>query len=230
MAATKPVKATEEKTAWQRLSAFLGDLGAVAKNQQNTHFKNKYADINAVIAEINTAMSNHDFLVSQETIAVTALNDDDEGRASIPGYDFGFVVRTRVRDTISGDVMLESLYPIISKDTKDPQKIGGANTYARRYSLLTTLMLQSDDDDGNAAATPAKAAPKEKSKNDLVKEVQAKFSINSPEDLAKLSASVLGPDKETKTFQTLGIIDLNKILNTSKVFKSDEKGETDAPF
>lgn len=218
-----------EKTQWQRLSAFLIDLGSVAKNQKNSHFKNKYADINALIAEINIAMSNHDFIVTQEVIAVASLNRDGGEPIQIQGYNFGFVVRTIVRDTITGDIMLDTLYPIISKDIQDPQKVGGANTYARRYSLLTTLMLQSDDDDGNSAATPPRVtstpeAPKEKSKNDLVKEVQEAFNIKTPEDLAKLTAKVLGVEKETKTFQTLGVIDLNKILDNGP-----KSGES-APF
>lgn len=227
---TTTKKTTEpEKTSWQRLSAFLTDLGSVAKNQKNSHFKNSYADINSIIAEINTAMGNHDFIVTQEVVALNSLSTEELEVQSIQGYDFGFIVRTRVRDTITGEIMLDTLYPIISKDMKDPQKVGGANTYARRYSLLTTLMLQSEDDDGNAAATPArtsspKSTPRELSKNDWVKEVQTAFGINTPEDLEKLTTKVLGADKATKTFQTLGITDLKKIVD------SGSEGDTSAPF
>jgi hypothetical protein len=39
---------------------------------------------------------------------------------------------------------------------QDPQKIGSAITYYRRYSLQSLLALQTDDDDGNKASQPTK--------------------------------------------------------------------------
>jgi hypothetical protein len=45
---------------------------------------------------------------------------------------------------------------VVCKDASDPQKVGGAITYFRRYSLLCLLGLTpEEDDDGNAAARPA---------------------------------------------------------------------------
>ncbi len=39
----------------------------------------------------------------------------------------------------------------------DSQKLGGANTYLRRYSLITMLGLEDEDDDGNTASAPSKS-------------------------------------------------------------------------
>jgi hypothetical protein len=38
----------------------------------------------------------------------------------------------------------------------DPQKLGSAITYYRRYTLQSLLGLQAEDDDGNKASQPAK--------------------------------------------------------------------------
>jgi hypothetical protein len=53
---------------------------------------------------------------------------------------------------------LTSAVPVASKDPSDPQKMGGAITYYRRYSLLALLGLAPEDDDGNAASKPAPPA------------------------------------------------------------------------
>ena len=37
-------------------------------------------------------------------------------------------------------------------DITDPQKLGGAITYYRRYTLQSLLGLQAEDDDGNTAS------------------------------------------------------------------------------
>ena len=39
---------------------------------------------------------------------------------------------------------------------QDPQKLGSAITYFRRYTLQSLLGLQAEDDDGNKASAPIK--------------------------------------------------------------------------
>ena len=46
--------------------------------------------------------------------------------------------------------------PIVVKDKTDPQKFGGAITYAKRYGLQSAFGLPSEDDDGNMANAPYK--------------------------------------------------------------------------
>ena len=49
---------------------------------------------------------------------------------------------------------LTSRYPIIVADNKktDPQAMGSAITYAKRYALQAIYGLGTDDDDGNSAS------------------------------------------------------------------------------
>lgn len=51
---------------------------------------------------------------------------------------------------------MECQHELVMKDPNNPQAIGSAMSYARRYSLTSMLVLNIDDDDGEAArkATP----------------------------------------------------------------------------
>jgi len=73
------------------------------------------------------------------------------------------VLVTRIIHT-SGE-HIEGEFPLVCKDPNDPQKLGSAVTYARRYALSAALGITADDDDGQAAAghTPA-PAPKPQAK------------------------------------------------------------------
>jgi hypothetical protein len=88
-----------------------------------------------------------------------------------PLHDAGIVWFQPVEVRDNGEVVLltvlvhaetgeriESRYPVRCKDPQDPQKVGGAVTYARRYALLALLGLAPEDDDGALASQPAKAA------------------------------------------------------------------------
>ena len=45
-------------------------------------------------------------------------------------------------------------------EQNDMQKLGGAITYARRYTLSALLSMQAEDDDGNAASNKGMAPNK----------------------------------------------------------------------
>ena len=58
------------------------------------------------------------------------------------------------------DDQIRNRIPLVLKDTNNPQAIGSAITYARRYGLCLTFGLcdQECDDDGNAGAGKPKAS------------------------------------------------------------------------
>ena len=63
-------------------------------------------------------------------------------------------VCTEIHDLESGQSVSSCIkLPILT----DPQKVGSAITYFRRYSLQSLLALQTDDDDGNKASQPTKS-------------------------------------------------------------------------
>ncbi len=122
------------------------DMGPVLKNATNPAFRSKYADLSSVIETITEPLHNNGLTFYQNMIV------DSSGPQLV----------THLVHIESGE-SIDSWSPIVCKDPQDPQKVGGAITYMRRYALLALLGLSPEDDDGNAAssrsAAPATAAP-----------------------------------------------------------------------
>jgi len=99
----------------------------------NPYFKSKYATLASI-------METSRFALTTNSIAVIQGTSVDEDRV---------VVSTMLVHS-SGEWIKDSLAIKPTKD--DPQGIGSAITYARRYSLSALVGIVSDeDDDGNAA-------------------------------------------------------------------------------
>jgi len=54
---------------------------------------------------------------------------------------------------------MQSDYPINVKDASNPQQLGSALSYARRYGVQSILNLNASDDDGSAASAPLQSTP-----------------------------------------------------------------------
>lgn len=119
-------------------------MGPAIINKMNPHFKNKYADLAAVLDAIRKPLADNGLSVTQTT----------EIR------DGGFVLVTRLRHTSGQWVSSDYPLPVGAK----PQELGSALTYARRYSLSALACIAADEDDdaesanGQPASTP-KASP-----------------------------------------------------------------------
>jgi hypothetical protein len=120
-------------TFLQKLHKAKQSIKKVAKNASNPHFKNNYADINALIEEVEPILLENRLLLLQP------IED---------GY-----VYTRIVDVDSGEIC-ESCMKL--PEIQDPQRIGSAVTYFRRYTLQALMSLQSIDDDSNLATEAVK--------------------------------------------------------------------------
>jgi hypothetical protein len=135
----KTPQADEAKTAlniYQKLHLAKQSMGKVIKNATNPHLKRNYADINSIIDTVEPILLDHGLLLIQP------VKEDK--------------VYTIVVDIENGD-RFESFMqlPVIT----DAQKLGGAITYFRRYTLVSLLSLQAVDDDGHEASRAPKAKP-----------------------------------------------------------------------
>ena len=119
-------------------------IGKVTKNANNPHFKKSYADLNAIIEAVEPILLENGLLLLQPI--------------------HGNSVCTQIIDVESGN-MMESCMDLPTGI--DPQKMGSAITYYRRYTLQSILSLQAVDDDGNMASQPVKEEPKAKVKESL---------------------------------------------------------------
>jgi hypothetical protein len=116
------------------LSIVQGALKPASKDASNPFFKSKYADLNSVWDACRD-------LLAANGLAVTQLNQIT---------DLGVIVETVLMhesgEWISGEMLLP-----LSKN--DPQGVGSATTYGRRYGLAAIIGIVSDeDDDGNHAS------------------------------------------------------------------------------
>ncbi len=120
---------------YQKLHLAKQSMGKVIKNATNPHLKRNYADINSIIDTVEPILLDCGLIMMQP------VKEDK--------------VYTIIIDIESGD-RFESFMqlPVIT----DAQKLGGAITYFRRYTLVSLLSLQAVDDDGHQASR----APKEK--------------------------------------------------------------------
>jgi len=113
------------------LLEFQKQVGVIRKDAINPHYKNQYASLPAILAQVTP------ILLAQGIVLV---------QAPINQYE----IETTLIHT-SGQFMTSSFYMKPSKD--DPQGIGGAITYGRRYAIAAMLSLAIDeDDDGNTAS------------------------------------------------------------------------------
>lgn len=108
---------------------------SIKKAATNPAFKTKYADLAHVVEGVIPALNAAGVMVLQ-----------------CPGYDGDFVSVTTTFLHESGSSVTSSLNLRPSKS--DPQGLGSAITYGRRYALLAMAGGAPEDDDGNAASGP----------------------------------------------------------------------------
>jgi hypothetical protein len=123
------------------LHKFHGLMGKVGKDAVNPHFKNKYASLSNII-EATTPHLN--------AVGLSVIQLPTESG-----------LETMLMHTSGEYISSVSLTPC--KDVSNPQALGSALTYAKRYAYAGLLNLNIDEDDDAQRATVAPAAqPKTK--------------------------------------------------------------------
>lgn len=111
---------------------------AIHKNKLNPHFKNKYASLDSIIDAITPALCEAGVLLIQPTIIRDGL----------------IILSTQLIHGESGESIESEL---IVPPQSDPQKLGSALTYYRRFSICSLLSIAADDDDdGDTAVSNVK--------------------------------------------------------------------------
>jgi hypothetical protein len=140
--ATTKTEPTGPATIAEALSAAQAELTDPPKDSVNPHFKSRYADLATVLKTVRPVLSKHGIALTQTTRV------EDDGRMLL-------VTRLHWRDE-----EVVGYYPV-SPTKNDPQGLGSAMTYARRYALQAIVgVAADDDDDGNAASAPKPSAPR----------------------------------------------------------------------
>ena len=128
------------------LAKAQGEIENASKNATNPHFRSQYADLAEVLNTVRPALSKHGLSVSQW-----------------PSYDNGMASVETILAHSSGEWISSIASAPVMKH--DPQGVGSALTYLRRYSLAAVAGIAQEDDDGNGGSgnhhqgkEPAKAA------------------------------------------------------------------------
>ena len=112
-----------------------GEIENADKNSTNPHFRSKYADLAEILNTVRPVLSKHGISVMQ-----------------FPSFSEGVARVETVIAHKSGEWMSETCSSPVQK--ADPQGVGSALTYLRRYSLAAVTGIAQEDDDGNEASKP----------------------------------------------------------------------------
>ena len=154
-------------------------IGKITKDSKNPFFKSNYLSLNGLIDAVDEVLEDNGLIMLQpieDGKVKTQIFDIDEGRTSI----------------IQSEMTLPNI--------QDPQKLGSAITYYRRYTLQSLLGLQAQDDDGNTSTRQVKEERKpsltisqfessKKGSKEQIKVVLNKFRMTTVQrdELTKLS-------------------------------------------
>lgn len=122
---------------------FNGRVSKISKDAKNPFFKSNYASLSNIQDAISKPLAESGLVYSQMPTGVNGLC-------------------TILIHAESGEYLMDSYTMPVSKPN-DPQAVGSAITYAKRYALAGILGLNiDDDDDGNKAANKQQDPPVEK--------------------------------------------------------------------
>ena len=137
------------------LAKAQGEIRGATKDSDNPYFKSKYADLASVRDAIQESLSKNGIAYVQfpeggpETVTITTILScgDEWMRASF------------------------SMKPVKA----DPQGMGSAITYGRRYALMAAVGVAPEDDDGNAASgnKPANNGNLKMESNRIAEEIES---------------------------------------------------------
>lgn len=124
-------KSQSVKEIGKALSTFHTKMEKIKKDANNPYFKSRYASLSNILEQIQLPMA-------ESGLSFAQLPDGD-------------CLTTILIHNESGEYFQScyNIHPV----KNDPQGIGSAISYARRYALSAILgLLVDDDDDGNAAS------------------------------------------------------------------------------
>lgn len=171
-----------KKDFLQALATLQDNINTVIKKYYNPYFKSKYADLNAIFAEVKTKIRENGFILIQ-TVQHNYLHTE--------------LVHIETGDKLESDMDLLTV-------KADMQQLGSAVTYARRYSLLPLLNIETEDDDGNLASGKVKSFDELDTLDEFIQVIKSTKNVKALNALYyKWSAKFDKNSEEYKKLQSL---------------------------
>lgn len=116
------------------------EIGGAKKGATNPFFKMKYSDLGSVMEACKEAFNNHGISVIQPV----TTNENGTYVETVLLHESGEFITSQMK--------------VSCKNPDNPQEMGSAITYAKRYSLQAIAFIPSEDDDGEAATKSLRPA------------------------------------------------------------------------
>lgn len=135
-----------DSSLWAALVAAQAEMRDPFKDASNPHFKSRFVTLKSVLDSVRPCLHKHGLVLTQHV-------DFDADRIWVDS-----------RITHKSGQSTTCRVPVIVVKDRDPQAMGSAITYARRYgaAAICGVAPSDDDDDGEAAAAPPRQQPKTK--------------------------------------------------------------------
>ncbi len=114
----------------EKLFLLQNEIGSISKDSDNPFYESKYFDINSLLSQLQPLLYKYRLLLTQP------IED---------GYQISQIKCIDSKKYEQSKLQLPEI--------NDPQKLGSAITFYRRYTLTALLALQAEDDDANATVT-----------------------------------------------------------------------------
>jgi len=146
----------------EKLFLLQQEIGTISKDTSNPFYKSKYFDINSLINQLQPLLKKYKLLLLQP------IEED-------------LVYSKLICIDGTGAVLSALKLPEIN----DPQKLGSAITYYRRYTLASLLGLQAVDDDANIASGVTSQKPFLNRNTPLFNSIIDKIKAGTPLSVVK---------------------------------------------
>jgi hypothetical protein len=175
-------------------------LSAERLRKDTEGFNYKYVQLKDVLAQAKKLCVENNFIFIQ----TPAFSNEFQGELKP-------ILRTELRH-ISGEKITAET-PLPTKDPNDPQKVGGAITYMRRYSLTSILGLEEEDDDAQEASTEKKDTKKEnESSLDKMKKILFQMGAKDEEQAIKIINGLPGNESVALSMKDVTEMEAKKII------------------
>jgi hypothetical protein len=182
-----------------------------SKNATNPHFRSHYADLASIWDACRGPLNTNGLSIVQFPC------DGDVGRTGLC---------TMLLHS-SGEYISEVVTTRSQKD--DPQGLGSALTYLRRYALAAVVgVTATEDDDGNAASTPANARVAAPAPRPYIPPPVSPPAVNAPAPSKPVAQPVSQPVAKPVQTATAGTSAVQAIVEFYKVDQG--MGKNNKPY
>ncbi len=188
------------------LSLAQAKIEGAKKRNLNPHFKSRYADLASVWDACREELTEQGLSVLQFPVTPVA------------GYNIALetVVAHKSGQSIS------SRFDLTIKDPSNPQAVGSALTYMRRYALMAAVGIAPEDDDANAstakgsAPTAKPAAPVNVDWDKEAKDALVKFDSMKTDTDKRILYGQVRASSMTEPQKTATLTEMANRINATK--------------